>query len=212
MGSVDRHSRHIVRVPVQERSRRTFEKILDAAVEVLADDGLPAFTTGAIAARAGINIATLYAYFPDKGAILHSLAGRYEAARASFMAERLEGLSSIDWREWIEMTIAAMADFRVAHPGDITLRRVLTSSPEYRDIDAESTSRVAEGAVRFLQRTNPDLPADMATRIAQVTVFASIEVLDLACSSGRVDEAMVGDLVEMLTSYLGPHLGGRGPG
>ena len=212
VGSIDRQSRNGARTPVQQRSRHTVEKILDAAAEVLAVDGMPSFTTNAVALQAGVNIATLYAYFPDKGALLVALAERNEAARAAFMAERLEGLRSIDWREWLEMTLAAMADFRVAHPGDITLRRALTSTPEFRDIDAGSTERIAEGAVRFLQRTNPDLPADMAARIAQVTVLASIEVLDLACSSGQVDRALLGELVDMLTSYLGPHLGGRGSG
>jgi len=200
----------MVRTPVQDRSRRTVEKILDAAVEVLVDDGVTAFTTGTIAARARINIATLYAYFPDKGAVLYALAERYEAERAAYMDKRLEALTSIDWREWLETTVTAMADFRVTHPGDIALRRVLTSSPELRAIGVNSTARKAERAVRFLQSTNPDLPADKAARIAQVTVLASIEVLDCACSSGQVDRALQGELIDMLTSYLGPRLGDRG--
>ena len=209
MGPIVRHSRHMVRTPVQDRSRRTVEKILDAAVGVLADDGVTAFTTGTIAARAHVNIATLYAYFPDKGAVLCALAERHDDARAAFMEKRLEALTSIDWHEWLETTVAAMADFRVTHPGDIALRRVLTSSPELRDIGVNSTARKAERAVRFLLITNPDLPADKAARIAHVTVLASIEVLDCACSSGQVDRALQGELIDMLTSYLGPHLGDR---
>ena len=210
MGPIVRHSRHMVRTPVQDRSRRTVEKILDAAVEVLADDGVTAFTTGTIAARAHVNIATLYAYFPDKGAVLYALAGRHDDARAAFLEERLEGLTSIDWHEWLEVTLTAMADFRVTHPGAITLRRILASTPELRDVDANSTARMAARAVRFLQSTNPDMPADTAARIAQVTVLSSIEVLDRACSSGQVDLALLGELIDMLTSYLGPRLGDRG--
>ena len=212
MGSIDRQSRSDVRTPVQQRSRHTVEKILDGADEVLAVDGMPSFTTNAVALQAGVNIATVYAYFPDKGAIVYALAQRYEAARATFMSERLVGLGAMGWRESLVATLTATAEFRVAQPGDTVLRRALMSTPEFRQIHEDYNARVTDRAEQYLMVVNPDLSVEDARRIALVKVVASREVLDLACSSGQVDQGLLNELISMLTSYLGPHLGGRGSG
>jgi len=62
-----------VRTPQQERSRRTRERVLRAAVACFEEHGYDKTTTAAIAARAGIAVGTLYGYFRDKRAILLEL-------------------------------------------------------------------------------------------------------------------------------------------
>ena len=52
--------------PRQERSVATFEAILQAAAYILASDGWAGFTTNAVSERVGVNIASLYQYFPNK--------------------------------------------------------------------------------------------------------------------------------------------------
>ena len=61
------------RQPRQARSRQTVERLLDAADQLLSEQGLLAFNTNAVAAEAGIDIASLYQYFPSKEAIIYSL-------------------------------------------------------------------------------------------------------------------------------------------
>ena len=50
----------------QQRSRQTIQTILDAAVQVLIDEGFEKATTNKIASRAGYSVGTLYHYFEDK--------------------------------------------------------------------------------------------------------------------------------------------------
>ena len=64
------------RVPTQERSRRRFARILDAAAKLVVRDGVEALTTREIARAAGVPIATFYQYFADKEAVLIALTGR----------------------------------------------------------------------------------------------------------------------------------------
>ncbi|MCI3181841.1 TetR/AcrR family transcriptional regulator [Caulobacter sp. CCUG 60055] len=64
------------RKPVQERSRRTVDAILEAAVQILEQDGEAGFTTNHVARRAGVSIGTLYQYFDGKDAILLALSER----------------------------------------------------------------------------------------------------------------------------------------
>lgn len=62
--------------PAQERSRATFDALVDAATLLLPKRGYAGTTTNHIAARAGVNIASLYEYFPGKDAIVAQVAER----------------------------------------------------------------------------------------------------------------------------------------
>jgi AcrR family transcriptional regulator len=62
------------RIPAQARSAETVTSILEAAAQILETGGLGAFTTNAVAERAGVSIGTLYQYFADKNAVLLALA------------------------------------------------------------------------------------------------------------------------------------------
>jgi AcrR family transcriptional regulator len=59
--------------PQQTRSRLTFEAILEAATRILSEDGHARFNTNRIAQRAGVAVASLYQYFPNKEAIVNAL-------------------------------------------------------------------------------------------------------------------------------------------
>jgi AcrR family transcriptional regulator len=65
------------RVPQQDRSRDKLRRVLDAADGLLAREGGEALATTRVAAAAGIAVGSLYAYFPDKEAIVEALALRY---------------------------------------------------------------------------------------------------------------------------------------
>lgn len=61
------------RVPAQARSRRTVRQILDAAEQLVAEEGVDAATTRAIAERAGVAVPSLYRFFADRDEILDAL-------------------------------------------------------------------------------------------------------------------------------------------
>lgn len=67
------------RVPQQDRGQRRIDRILDAAAEVIAEVGVEAASTNAIAARAATSVGSLYQFFPNKDAVVQALAARYVA-------------------------------------------------------------------------------------------------------------------------------------
>jgi AcrR family transcriptional regulator len=64
-------------VPTQQRSRERFEKILGCAAELMAEKGSEAFRMSDVVERSGVPFGSLYQYFPDKTAIIGTLAERY---------------------------------------------------------------------------------------------------------------------------------------
>jgi len=99
--------------PVQERSRATFEALVDACALLLPERGYAGTSTNHVAARAGVNIASLYEYFPGKDAIVAQVAERLvervmrrldEGARRVAKAAPRDAVRA--WIEWVHATIA----------------------------------------------------------------------------------------------------------
>src|SRR5689334_24021831 len=79
-------------VPTQRRSRERFERILACAVEVMAEKGSEAFRMSDIVDRTGIAFGSLYQYFPDKTAIIGTLAKRYNVIGHDCVRRELSAL------------------------------------------------------------------------------------------------------------------------
>jgi AcrR family transcriptional regulator len=59
--------------PKKERTRQLRDRLLDAAIDVLAEDGVAAVTTRAVAARAGTTAPAIYELFTDKAGLVRAV-------------------------------------------------------------------------------------------------------------------------------------------
>jgi AcrR family transcriptional regulator len=78
------------KIPRQARSLATVEVILDAAALLLVVEGYEQTTTNRIAERAGVSIGSLYQYFPNREAVVASVAHRL---KTSIVDPRWQALS-----------------------------------------------------------------------------------------------------------------------
>jgi AcrR family transcriptional regulator len=84
---------HIFPPPRQERSKRSLERFLDAAEQVILTDGLDGLNVSEVARLAGFSVGGLYSRFPNRLALLeavrHRFLARVEAAlEAEFAAHK----------------------------------------------------------------------------------------------------------------------------
>ena len=108
--------------PVQARSTARLAALLDAAAQVVDEIGYERLTTAMVADRAGASIGTVYRYFPDRIAVLQSLAARNE--------ERISGLvlaeiRNGDYPTWIDAMVGVFRIYVEAfrtEPGFAALR------------------------------------------------------------------------------------------
>ena len=143
------------KTPVQQRSRRTVDFILEAAAYILAEEGLEEFTTNRIAERAGVNIASLYQYFPDKTAILEALQSRHMRQPGRDTTDIMHQLRSLPLEKMLRLLVDLAFDEHAANPSmhraflrqlpRATRERVENDQPQLAEIAALFEGKTRDG-------------------------------------------------------------------
>jgi len=147
-------------VPAQHRSRERFERILDCAAALMAEKGSDAFRMSDVVERTGVAFGSLYQYFPDKTAIIGTLAERYnqigrdcvarDLARVEKSADLYPALSRITdsyYRMFLDHPV--MRDIWTATQADRGLQQLDAEDGAYlAGLVAEAVRRVAPAASR----------------------------------------------------------------
>jgi len=162
--------------PKQARSSDLVDSILQAAIQVLAKEGMRRFTTTRVAERAGVSVGSVYQYFPNKAAILFRL-------------------QSDEWRETSEMLRDILEDTR--NPPLERLR--LLVHVFIRSECDEAEVRVALDDAAPFYRDAPEAQEVRAAGAQIVEVFMC-EVLPEATEATR---AVAGDLIKVTLSSVG---------
>jgi AcrR family transcriptional regulator len=104
------------REPVQERSRRTVTKILQATEQIIGESGIEAATTRAVSERAGVAAPSLYRFFADRDEILDALLEQLikDLDQHVQTAETTEQPRTIE--QFIVHELDIYADFYKTHP------------------------------------------------------------------------------------------------
>ena len=194
--------------PTQERSRFTVEQIVQAATQVFADRGYAGSTTNHIAERAGVSIGSLYQYFPNKEAILVSLAKRHiEIAGNTLMglvAER--NLYETDLTELLRLFIKATLEL---HTGNPRLNYVILSEAVW---SAEAMEEVHELEDQFIGQLalTLDTHRQVSVKNSRHAAYILVHMIkDLAHEfvihppAGMSEEEFVEEMVELVGRYLG---------
>ena len=162
--------------PKQARSTELVATILQAAVQVLANEGAARFTTARVAEKAGVSIGSLYQYFPNKAAILFRL-------------------QSDEWRQTTELLRGILED--ITRPPLERLRTLVHAF--IRSECDEAEIRVALNDAAPLYRAAPEAEAAKASGDRTIQVFMR-ETLPEASGATR---ALAGNLITMTFSAVG---------
>lgn len=177
-------SREGVREGRQDRSRKTYERIVEAAIELCEGRDFAAISVADVYERADVSPSSFYARFKNKDALLAVLHERHLELMYEAIAD---GMAAIDW-------------------GSLTLPEVLVT---FSELFLE-TGRDDSAFIRSMQRTELDRPGLMDRRIAferagldlmtQLLAARFDEIDDDAMTRMRVGwSALISTLREMLT-------------
>jgi AcrR family transcriptional regulator len=106
-------------VPTDRRQRRrleTIEQVLDAAVDVMAEQGVAGLTLGEVARRMGIRPPSLYVYFDGKQALYDALFERGWRLLNAAMRERRDAVRALEPAARMHAMADAFTRWAVEHP------------------------------------------------------------------------------------------------
>lgn len=189
------------KTPVQDRSRATVDALLQATADILIREGYAKLTTNAIAERAGVNIASLYQYFPNKDAIIAELRRRHVDEQRPTIKRVVAEMRGQELEEIVRTIVSMGIEIHAAAP---KLHRVLTEvlPPRHSRIGATNDPDLAElrQHCRRLMRGVPD--PDLALWMVDTVAYAAVHRAVVERPEDLPRSLFAEELVTLLLRYL----------
>lgn len=154
--------------PRQARSTELVAAVLQAAAQVLADEGIQRFTTARVAERAGVSVGSLYQYFPNKASILFRLqADEWEQTAAMWRRILEDGR-----RPPLDRLRALVEAFIRSECDEAQVRGALSdAAPLYRDAPEALQAR------RSVEDTMQAFMAEVLPKATRTTRALAVELV-----------------------------------
>ncbi len=205
-------SRATVHPPQQERSRASFERVVEAATTLLAEEGYDGFTLAEVSRRAGVSIGSIYARVKSKDDLFLVIQDRFMASTESESAldhpERWSDRSSHDLVRGI-VTELGQNFQRNAPLLRVFMHRGIVD-PVVADRSSRSVSTFADRVEALLltrrgeiAHPDPELAVDVAFRMVWGTLARQIMYGPTFESHREVDwSTLVDELGAACAAYL----------
>jgi AcrR family transcriptional regulator len=202
------------RAPRQSRSRHLVEVTLTACADLIAERGLAALNTNAVAERAGVSVGSIYQYFPDKAALVAALRQRHALALDAAIEATWQRAAPVNLQEAIAALVRGLFDAHALAPA---LHAELASQEGFFEMPRDVTEVVGAtepgalwlrwrrlvGAHRSeLLPTDLDLAAWVALRMADSLASAGAMRVPRAAPLPFMRDALVDAAVQAVSAYL----------
>lgn len=192
------------RVPSQARSRERVERILDIAKGMLVEKGSDALRMGEIAELAGISIGSLYQYFPDKAAVIGTLADRFNAIGHACVAAELRSVTSgQELAAAMDRVIDGYYQMFLAEPAMRAIWQATHADKALQAIDAADVAAHQALLRDVLTRLRPTADPSALAINALLTMQFVATAVRLAIAAERTEgDAIIARFKAMLVSGL----------
>ncbi|WP_067534056.1 TetR/AcrR family transcriptional regulator [Nocardia crassostreae] len=189
------------RAPTQQRSRARVDQILQAARELVEEGGPAAVTTRALAARAGVPVASIYQYFANREAVLQELTLRSVGGVDADMSARMAELRVGSIADAVDQIVALHHTLYRSHPEVVAMYYVRREAGLFPD-PREHRRRLA-GMVHGLLLDRGLLRPDTAPLVTEIAVELGDRILELAYHRDPAgDPAILAEARLAMTRYL----------
>lgn len=190
--------------PQQARSADLVATILEAATQVLAQEGAQRFTTARVAEKAGVSIGSLYQYFPNKAAILFRLQSDEWQQTHGLLLDILKDTSQAP----LARLRALVHAFVISECEEADMRVALSdAAPLYRDAPEahEARAKGSRAMMEFLAETLPDCPVktrELASGLISTTLSSVGKSFSETPRSVDEIQTYADALADMLCGYV----------
>lgn len=192
------------RAPSQRRALERVERILSVAAALIAAEGSDALRMSDVAERAEISIGSLYQYFPDKTALIGSLAERFNAFGLSCVERDLADVRDLDGlREALGRSIDGYYAMFLELPAMREIWAGAQAAKTLREIDIADIRDHADLLGRVLLRFEPEMDRVHLATTTLVLMQSLAATVRLAVSLDRAEgDALIATVKRILTREI----------
>lgn len=194
-------------LPKQQRSRETVGTILDAAAQLLVEDGYDKASTNRVAREAGVNIGTLYRYFPNKEMLFATLFERHVEQVAAAVDAKSRDLTDKSLPAAVRGLIEGMLEGVMVEP-ELHQALIEQVPPDARPDQGRVLEERIQQIVRdYIESHKAEMrPKDpvLAAFVVVHTVRALTHAATLEHPEYLQDGLLVDEIVDLVVGYLAP--------
>jgi AcrR family transcriptional regulator len=174
--------------PTQKRSRERVEHILASACRLIAERGSDTMRMSELAELSGISIGSLYQYFPDKAAVVRTIAERYNAVSRTCIADGLAHVKTTDdLRQAFSVLIDEYYEIFLAEPVMRDIWSAMQADKALRDIELAESRENATLLAAAMSRALPNESRERLQVSALLVMYFGECVMRLAISTGDTE-------------------------
>lgn len=194
--------------PVQSRSIKRAQQILDVTSELLETVGLNDLNTAIIAKEVGISVGSLYHYFPNKHAILYAMGKSWLDSIEEVLRDIHEWhLEELALSEFIDQVVDINLRTYRQQRAVLRLVQAMFSVQELRELDERHDDMVISQMAKVFKRLGVKKHVRERERIARLYLEVTHSTyLVVVNQNERRAARTLEDLKLMLTSVLERHL------
>ncbi len=197
--SLDAAQPSIARVPRQARGRERVEVILDAAAQLIAEEGLAAVTMHTLARRAQTSIGSMYHFFPDRLSVLMALCDRHHLA-VNGLNRQVQGLDPSTWQDLppirlMQLLATPYIEYMQRHPDFFPLMHG-QPTPDSDDAFIQTLRGVLEVRLPALEAGQRDAYATMMHSVAAGALHVAFQL------TPRKMDFYLAEIPRVLGAYL----------
>ncbi len=185
--------------PRQQRSERSIDEILDAAVRVASSVGVEQLTTVLVAKEAGVSVGRVYYWFEDKAALVDAARTRLQDQFVGFFTDQIKDVDSSDATDLVASHARTVLMFFVEQPAALDLLdvdRTSSGTNELRALMADIIEMLLVARVEGIE------PAECAlvsrTLVSMLLALAG----DMVVAPPDQHDVMVDEAVYAMFSYI----------
>ena len=199
-----------VRPPKQQRSRESYGRVLDAAHDLLEENGFEGFTVHEVAARASVSVGAIYERFGNKESLLRTVHARLMEAMAAHGGEEVAAAPE-SAAEVIALLVRRVAATMSAHRAILrafmhlgALDEVISSRGS---LESVAVSRQFKEALKpyssQFRHADPEIAMDVAFRLTYSTLARQVMYGPLFESDFELGwDQLTAELADVCTAYL----------
>ncbi|CRK60755.1 Transcriptional regulator, TetR family [Alloactinosynnema sp. L-07] len=138
------------RQPVQQRSAKRVEKMLESCAQLIDELGYDGVTTTLIAERAGVAVGSLYQFFPDKRAVVQALTQRNLDHFMTEISRKLDDVVLERWDQAADVIFDIYVQMYREVPGFSRIRFGDVVDLRLIDGQRDNNTVIADGMAAFL--------------------------------------------------------------